>query len=267
MAKPQLRDVSMALIDDPRAPARSAMDESKLQELADSIRQVGVIEPIVVARRGARFEVVAGHRRRIAAQIAALSSVPCVIHDDFKTAEEAVTLHENIYREDLNPVDEAKFFQRLLARVDGDSDRLADLVKQRREHVESRLQLLTGDPDVLAALGRGGITLGVAAELNLYEHPPTRRAHLQLAEKGGSTTAIVRSWRKQANEFHQLQLTRADAPEVTENVAAALPTVEPIKCYFCDGSEDVHTMQQIFIHGPCKRMLRNALARGIEDRG
>jgi len=263
--KPALRELSLDQVDDPRAPARSAGGFGDLDELARSISQVGVIEPIVVAKRDGRYEVVAGHRRLLSARIAGLATVPCVIHESFKAAEEAVMLHENIHRADLNPVDEARFFSRLLPRVDGDTERLAELLRERREHVEQRLALLEGDADVLAALERGAITLGVAGELNQYEHPPTRRAHLQLAEAGGAKTSMVREWRKEANRFHQLQLTGEPSPAPAADPSPLSPPPSPYRCYFCGSEEFVETMEPVYIHKPCKGLLRSALGERIRD--
>jgi ParB family transcriptional regulator, chromosome partitioning protein len=263
--KPQLKELSLDVIDDPAAPARSASGFGDLEDLKDSIAQVGVIEPLVVARRNGRYEVVAGHRRLIASKMAGLVTVPCVIHDDFKAAEEAVMLHENIHRADLNPVDEARFFTRLLDRVDGDTERLAELVRERRDYVEQRLALLSGDPDVCQALERGELSLGVAAELNLYEHQPTRYAHLQLAVQGGSSVSLVRAWRKEANRFHQLQQTREEPVTPAAPTPDPAPMESPFVCYFCGSREHVEAMEQMYIHKPCKGLLRNALGDRFKE--
>ena len=232
-----------------------------LNELARSIAEVGVIEPLIVAVRGVRFEVVAGHRRFIAAKIARLVVVPCVVHHSFKVAEEAVMLHENNYREDMNPVDEAVFFNRILAKVDGDTDRLAELVHERRSYVEERLQLLRGDELVREALKRGEIAIGVAQELNLYQHEPTRRAHLQVAIEGGAKVHMVRAWRKEANRFHELQQTRDPALDAAPAEPVPVVAYNPFKCFFCASEEFVETMEQIYIHRPCKTLLKRALER------
>ena len=261
MSKPQLKELSIDQVRDPLAPARGADGFGDLDSLAQSISQVGVIEPLVVARRDGHYEVVAGHRRLLASRRAGLATVPCVIHDTFKAAEEAVMLHENIHRQDLNPVDEARFFSRLLDRVDGDTERLADLVRERRDYVEQRLGLLHGDGDVLAALERGDVSIGVAAELNQYEHAPTRRSHLDLAVQGGASTALVRGWRKEANRFHQLQQTREDQPAAIVDPTPAPADTNPFRCYFCGSTESVESMEQVYIHKPCKGLLKSALLK------
>lgn len=259
MSKPRLRDVSIDELRDPHAPIRSPENMGDLEELARSIGQLGVIEPIIVAARDGGYEVVAGHRRFCAAKMAGLTSVPCVVHDSFKAAEEAVMLHENVHREDLNPVDEARLFRRLAERVDGDTERLAELVRARRDYVEQRLRLLDGDGDVLAALDGNHISIGVAEELNLYDHPPTRRAHLQLAVQGGASVSLVRSWRKDANRQHALQQTRSEEPAPVPEPTPAPAGPQAITCYFCGSADHVEMMEPVYIHKPCKGLLHNAL--------
>jgi len=259
VAKPKLLEITLAEIADPHAPARSAEGFGDLEDLAASIRAVGVIEPLVVAKRELGYEVVAGHRRLIASRMAQLVKVPCVVHDTFRDAEEAVMLHENIHREDLSPVDEARFFARLLDQCGGNTERVAELVRERRDRVESRLALLGGDADVLQALERGAVSIGVAQELNQYEHPPTRRAHLDLAIRGGASVGMVREWRKEANHFHHLQQTRVE-PAAPAAVNEPLPEpVNPYVCYFCGSAEHVEAMEMVYIHKPCKGLLRQAL--------
>lgn len=265
MSRPQLREISIDQVEDPHAPARSAGGFGDLEDLAQSLREVGVIEPLIVARRESRFEVVAGHRRLLAAKIAGLVSVPCIVHDNFKAAEEAVMLHENVHRADLNVVDEARFYARLLERVDGNTDRLATLVHESRQRVEQRLLLLRGDPDVLAALEKDEIGAGVAQELNLYLDAPTRRAHLQLAAAGGAKIATVREWRKQANFFAELQATRAAAPPTDAPAEIPPSAPDPFRCFFCGSAEDVWTMEQLYIHRPCRGLLKSALGAHFRE--
>jgi len=259
LAKPQLRELSIDEVADPAAPARSEGGFGDLNELAESIRAVGIIEPIVVARRNGKYEVVAGHRRLLAARMIRLARVPCVIHDTFAAAEEAVMLHENIHRADLNPVDEARFFQRIAEKVNNDLDQVAELVRERRDYIENRLRLLDGDEDVLGAVAAGLVSLGVAAELNLYHDPSARRAHLALAIEGGATVNLVRQWRKQANQFYELQQTRHDAPAPPAEPTPLVTGPAPFTCYFCRSAEHVEAMEQIYIHKPCKGLLKNAL--------
>ena len=99
--------VRIALIEPNKNQPRQAFDEERLKELADSIRQYGVIQPLVVRPKGTRYEIVAGERRWRAARLAGLKEVPVVIRDYGDAEKAAVTLIENVQREDLNPIEAA----------------------------------------------------------------------------------------------------------------------------------------------------------------
>jgi len=263
--KPTYRELSIDLVKDPAAPARGTAGFGDMDSLAASIRAVGIIEPLVVAQRDGHVEVVAGHRRLLAARQIGLVTIPCLVFHSFRVAEDAVKLHENLERADLNPVDEARQYASCLDRCGGDTDAVAARFHQRRDRVEARLALLNGDPDVLAALEVDAIPTGVAAELNLYKHEPTRKAHLMIAARGGANVATVRAWRKQQNEFYELQQTGEPAGVATPEPTPAPPDTSPYRCYFCGTDEAIESMEQVFIHKPCKHLLKQALRDRMSD--
>src|SRR5262249_16775513 len=141
----------------------------------------------------------------------------------------------------------------------------AELLRERRDYIEARLLLLDYAPEIVAAVDANQIALGVAQELALYDHAPTMRAHLQLALQGGATVALVRGWRKEANRFHALQQTGEDAPPAPVDPIPSAPTAPAFVCYFCGSAEYVETMEQIYIHKPCKALLKNALGDRFRD--
>lgn len=132
---------------------RSDFDPVALQELADSIKEQGIIEPIIVRPINAsRYEIIAGERRWRAAQLAQLHSVTCIVrhYTDAQAAE--VTLIENIQRENLNPIEEAQALSRLLQEFNYTHDELAIAVGKSRTRVSNALRLLNLDPRVQALL-------------------------------------------------------------------------------------------------------------------
>lgn len=248
-------NVDLALIDDPELPARASMNEDKLEELAKSIREIGVAEPLILVKRGERYEVVAGHRRRLASLRAELVTVPAMIAPDDPKTLEAIKLHENTKREDLNPGEEAIYFAQLLdGLAGGDTDALAELVKETRYYVESRLALLRGDEEVFAALSKGEINLAVANELNRIDDLGYRRSFLDAALKGGATAKLVREWRQ------GYERTRAGNPQIgTEGGAPASSSLQPagsaLNCHLCDSSDDHHTFILVYLHPSCVKAL------------
>lgn len=188
-------EVSVDEIDAPREDMRSYMVKEGLEELAESVRKVGVILPLSLRRSGERFEVVDGHRRLEAARLAGLSVVPCVIGDGDDESTEKARLHANIFREDVNAVDEARYMGRLLEKH-GYS--LADLVRacgKSESYVQGRLAILEFDTELQAAVEVGKISVSVARELARVDEAEERRRLLFYAVECGCTATQARSWR------------------------------------------------------------------------
>ncbi len=243
---------------------RETMDEVQLAELAESIARIGVVEPLVVERAGDRFRVIAGHRRLIACQIVKLSPVPCVVRAPGSVDPAAVTIAENYYREDVNPVEEAAFLDKLLTeRCGGDTDVLAALIRHGRGYVEDRLLLLRGDAGVLSALREHKISLAVARELNKYKDSGTRLSHLDAAISGGATAVVVRGWRAQADQFAEYNpAPAAGEPANSSGQAPAVPG--QLRCMFCEETDNPHMMESIWLHSYCRKVLTRILDRSAE---
>ena len=173
---------------DPDQP-RKNFDEEKLNELADSIRTYGMISPIVVKKRGALYEIVAGERRWRAARIAGLKEIPVVIKEvDEKTSRE-LSIIENIQRDDLNAVEEARAYQSLIEEYGLTQEEVAARVAKNRSTITNSLRLLKLEPEILTLLQDGKITQGHARALLAVEDPELRK---KIAEKCTKENLSVR---------------------------------------------------------------------------
>jgi ParB family chromosome partitioning protein len=150
---------------------RQIFDQQSLQELADSIRSQGIIQPIVVRAEGDHFELVAGERRWRAAQIAGIQKIPAVIRElDGKSAA-VISLIENIQREDLNPLEESQALLRLIDEFDLTHQQVADSIGRSRASVSNLLRLLDLADPVKDQVNRGLLNMGHArALLGLIRH-------------------------------------------------------------------------------------------------
>ena len=147
---------------------RLKFDDDKLNQLSLSIKQNGIIQPIAVRKdkkNSGKYEIIAGERRWLAAQKAGLHEVPVVILDldDNETLEVAIV--ENIQREDLNIVEEAKGYERLNKEFGYDHDKIAKLMSKSRSHISNTLRLLSLPKDVVSMLEEGTLTAGQARPL------------------------------------------------------------------------------------------------------
>jgi ParB family chromosome partitioning protein len=202
-AADELANLPVDLLQRGRYQPRLDMRPESLNELADSIRAQGVVQPIVVrplaptAAGGAqRYEIIAGERRWRAAQIAGLSEVPAVIRDVPDEAAIAMALIENIQREDLNPLEEARALERLIAEFGLTHQQVASAVGRSRAAVTNLLRLLELAPEVCTLLEERAIDMGHARALLGLEN---RRKQIEVAalvaKKGLSvrdTEALVR---------------------------------------------------------------------------
>ena len=147
---------------------RQIFNEEKLEELANSIKKNGVIQPIAVRpdkSNDGKYQIVAGERRWLAAQKAGLHEIPVVILDLDDSESLEVAIVENIQRDDLNVIEEAKAYERLHKEFDYDHERIASFMSKSRSHVSNTLRLLTLPSDVKAMIEEGLITAGQARPL------------------------------------------------------------------------------------------------------
>tara|TARA_B100000282_G_C31690097_1_gene471092 strand:+ start:284 stop:1129 length:846 start_codon:yes stop_codon:yes gene_type:complete len=166
--KQSIKKIPIANISRNKFQPRLIFDELKLDELASSIKKNGVIQPIAVRKnkeKDENYEIVAGERRWIAAQRAGLHEIPVVELDlnDHETLEVAIV--ENIQREDLNIIEEAKGYKRLQDEFNYDQEKIAKFMSKSRSHVSNTLRLLTLPKDVVMMLQQGEITAGQARPL------------------------------------------------------------------------------------------------------
>ena len=142
--------------------------EEKLEELANSIKKNGIIQPIAVrpskSEKG-KFEIVAGERRWIAAQRAGLHEIPVVILELSDVESLEVAIVENIQRDDLNPIEEARGYKRLNEEFEYDHESISKLMSKSRSHISNTLRLLTLPKDVVGMLEEGTLTSGQARPL------------------------------------------------------------------------------------------------------
>ena len=144
---------------------RCNFDEEKLQELAASIKEFGVVQPVVVRKKGRNYELVAGERRLRAAGLAGLTKVPAIVkdYDDAKMME--IALIENIQRHDLNPIEEAQGLRRLMQEFKLTQEQTAEKVGRSRSAVTNILRLLNLPEQVQAHIINGVLTMGQAKQL------------------------------------------------------------------------------------------------------
>ena len=144
---------------------RNQFDEDSLQELADSIEQYGVLQPLLVKKKDGYYEIIAGERRWRAAKMAGVEEVPVIVRDFDENEIVEIALIENIQREDLSPIEEAMAYQRLMKEYHLKQDQIAEKVSKSRAAITNSLRLLKLDPRVQNMLEEEMISTGHARAL------------------------------------------------------------------------------------------------------
>jgi ParB family chromosome partitioning protein len=202
----------------PQQP-RVQMDDERLEELAQSIREHGVIQPIVVRQTGTTYRIIAGERRWRASQRAGLHKVPVVVRDVAEGADRKLlelALIENIQRENLNPIDEALAYQRLAEEFGLTQEQIATAVGKERSSVANFMRLLKLTEEVRANLAAGALSMGHArALLALTDDAAQRHAAREVISRSLSVRDTEALVKKLAAAPRTRQASEAD-PEATE---------------------------------------------------
>ena len=167
----EVQMLRLSQVDPNRSQPRKKFEEESLEELADSIRRFGVLQPILVKKTGSRYEIIAGERRWRASRKAGLREIPAIVREysDQETVE--LSLIENIQREDLNPIEEAKAFKRLLDEFGLRQEDLAERVSKSRTAITNAIRLLKLDERVQNMVIEEKISMGHARALIPVEIP------------------------------------------------------------------------------------------------
>ncbi len=190
-------EVEIDLIDAGSMQPRTYFDPVSLSGLADSIRSHGVVQPLLVRRRGERYELIAGERRWRAAKLAGLSRVPIVVKEVPDNDLLEIALIENIQREDLNPIEEAQAYRNLIDTVGLTQDALATRLGRDRSYITNYIRLLRLPDDIQKLVTEGKLSTGHARTILGLPHVDLqRRAARRIIERDlsvRSTESLVRS--------------------------------------------------------------------------
>jgi ParB family transcriptional regulator, chromosome partitioning protein len=253
----ELRTIPIAEIDEPPLPMRQTMNDAGLNELADSIREVGLVQPITVIADNGRFRIVAGHRRFLAAQKIGSQEIACIVRQAGDVSELATMVAENSCREDVNAAEEAVWYAQLVEQNNYTEAQLMQLTKRSADYIGDRFRLLRGDEQVFRAVYQKQITHSTARELNKCENEEMRRYFLDAAVRGGQASRTVRNW---IDEWRARQVPQQAAPAPVEAPAPeAQPNPYKMVCASCGGDKDPYAMTHIVIHRRCWDEIRRAL--------
>lgn len=215
--------IDIDLIDPSPYQPRTRFSESALEELAQSIRTSGIIQPLVVRRIGSRYQLIAGERRWRASQRAQLLRVPVVVREVSEEQALELTLVENIQREDLNPIEQARAFDRLMEEFHLTQDEVAARTGKDRVTVANSVRLLSLEAPLLSWIEEGKITAGHGRALLAIED---RKLRNDLALKASRGKLTVRQLERMATRRSRSRQTQPLAGAYDPNRQAALDELQ-----------------------------------------
>jgi len=179
-----------SIVPGPMQP-RTHFDEASLEGLAESIRSHGIVQPLIVRRRDGGYELVAGERRWRAAKIAGLARVPVIVKEVPDESLLEIALIENIQREDLNPIEEAQAYKKLIETVGLTQEALASRVGRDRSYITNYLRLLRLPEDLQQLVMEGRLSTGHARTLLALSHPDQQRRIARQIIDGGLSVRVT----------------------------------------------------------------------------
>lgn len=207
--------VKVSLIEPNRDQPRKDFNEEELQELAESIKNYGVLQPLLVQKKGTSYELIAGERRWRAAKLAGLREVPVVLREYNKQQAMEIALIENVQRSDLNPIEEAQAYQQLVKEFHLTQEEIAVRVSKNRATITNAMRLLKLDSQIQDLLIKGMISSGHArALLSLEDGQLQKKAAQEILDRGLSvreTEKLVKKMGKDLSPKEEKAEKRDDA--------------------------------------------------------
>lgn len=255
--------IPLVKIRPPDVEMRETMTHEGLDELKDSIKQIGLRQAITVRPKGDGYEVVAGARRFECIRSLGWSEVPCCVDEITDDMGEIIKIHENLKREDVDPIEEAAYYARLIREKGWDLDRLAAATGKGFPYLERRIEMHGWDERIKDAVKAKMINLSVALELMKFKDPEARERYLVAAGNNGVTARTMESWRLQ----YEADLSNG-APAAGLDLVTTQKTDRYIPKTFCElCGEDLHGKVTFYVpvSQVCRDMMIETRNMGARD--
>ena len=188
-----IEKIRLTEIEPNKGQPRKQFDSESLDELAESIKRYGVIQPIIVSKQDEYYEIIAGERRGRAAKRAGLEEMPCIVRDDDERKKREISLIENIQREDLNPIEKARSFKELMEEYSLTQMQMSEIIGISRSAIANTIRILNLDNRVIDLALEGKLTEGHCRSLVSVDDPEKQyKLALKIIETGDSVRDIER---------------------------------------------------------------------------
>jgi len=240
MAKPstpKIKDLSLDLIDEPKGILRMEINVDDLDILAQSISEIGLLQPILVAVDGDRFEVVFGHRRYLATRRLGLATIKSIVRTMTQEEIGIARATENIARADLTPLEEALTYKNLIEQYNLSIEQVARKMGKAAGTIKRRMDILKMPPQLQKAVHSKSISITVAEQLWAISDLTDLDYYLTFALDGGCTKEVARSW---AQDWRKKKRQEANPnPSGGQERAPSEPRPVYVSCDLCSGPMEI----------------------------
>jgi ParB family chromosome partitioning protein len=245
--------IPLSKIQPPKLTVRREISPESVEDLVESIKKHGIIEPLIVKQVGEDYEIIAGHRRAFAAELAGLKEVPCIIRVGTDITNEMVKLEENLRRKDVNPIEEAHFINQLIETYKLPIEEIAKASGRSQAYIYERLSILKWPQEIIEALEKNLITYSVARELRKIDNETVRKNYLGYAIDGGCSPAMAAAWvrdyEKQKDYYNQQATSNPTEP-------IAPPEIRIVRtCPICKEEIEARDAQIVYCHPDCLKKI------------
>jgi len=258
----EYKTVSIDRILEPKTEVRSIVTQEGIDELARSIKEKGILQPILVREKEGRYEIIAGQRRYLAAKIAGLPEIPVRIIDADDDEAVVLALQENLQREDMNHIDIAVALNKIQVEKGLNPPAIAKLIGKTPEYVRQHLMLLNLEEPIQKALVAGKIHFGVARELARCSDPQIRMQLFDQALRYGANAEMLYHWRKDLEEQKELRM-KAEAMPTLDKSSTPYVEIKDV-CHICGKEHDARQTEILHLCPVCAMALKQGLMKAAE---
>lgn len=252
--KSKIKDISLDLIDEPKGVIRMDIDQEYISELAQSISEIGLLQPILLAIQGDRFEVVAGHCRFLAHKFLSLSSIRSFVRQMSPVEIGIARATENISRKNLTPLEEAATYRDLIETYGLSLEQVGTKMGKSPGTIKHRLDILKMPPQLQKAVHKKQISISVAEQLWSINDQTDLDYYLTFALDGGCTKEVARSWAQDWRKKKRQQ--KNPGFEGAQDIAPSEPRPVYVSCDLCRGPMEIGQETVLRLCPDCAKTIK-----------
>ncbi len=257
-ARQRVSDVDIKLIDEPKEIVRMEIEQDYIEELAQSISEMGLLQPILLAFNGDRFEIVAGHCRYLAHKKIGLSKIKAVVRDMTQTEVGLARATENIARRDLTPIEEAATYKNLIDKYGLTIEKVSQKMGKTPGTIRRRMDLMRMPPMLQKAVHLKQISMTVAEELWPISDEASLDYYLMFAIENGCTREVARQWCKDWKDTVRRSAT-ADGPGGHVQTSIFEPRPSYVPCDICENPVELGKDKMFRCCPSCSGLIQKSL--------